>query len=42
MNAAKDGFFEAFEAEHSEDINTIEQSLLAKKQQLMNDAKPQE
>ena len=42
MNAAKDGFFEAFEAEHSEDINTIEQSLLAKKQQLMNDIKPQE
>ena len=42
MNAAKDGFFEAFEAEHSEDINTVEQSLLAKKQQLMNDAKPQE
>ena len=41
LNAAKDGFFEAFEAEHAEDINTIEQSLLAKKQQLMNDAKPQ-
>ena len=42
MNAVKDGFFDAFEAEHAEDINTIEQSLLAKKQQLMNDAKPQE
>ena len=34
LNAAKDGFFAEFESAHAEDIATIEQNLLAKKQQL--------
>ena len=34
LNAAKDGFFTEFENAHAEDIAAIEQSLLAKKQQL--------
>jgi hypothetical protein len=34
LNAAKDAFFADFESAHAEDIATIKQSLLAKKQQL--------
>lgn len=34
MNAAKDGFFDKFEAAHAEDIAAVEQALIAKKQQL--------
>lgn len=37
LNAAKDGFFAEFEGAHAEDIATIEQSLLAKKQQLKSE-----
>ena len=37
LNAAKDGFFAEFESAHAEDIATIEQSLLAKKQQLKSE-----
>ena len=37
LNAAKDGFFEEFESAHAEDIKTIEQSLLAKKEQLKSE-----
>ncbi len=37
LNAAKDGFFAEFESVHAEDIATIEQSLLAKKQQLKSE-----
>ena len=34
LNAAKDGFFAEFESAHADDIESIEQSLLAKKEQL--------
>ena len=34
LNAAKDGFFAEFEKAHADDIKSIEESLLAKKQQL--------
>jgi multidrug efflux pump subunit AcrA (membrane-fusion protein) len=34
INAAKDGFFAEFEQAHAEDIEAIEASLLAKKEQL--------
>lgn len=37
LNTAKDGFFAEFESAHAEDIATIEQSLLAKKQQLKSE-----
>ena len=37
LNAAKDGFFAEFESAHAEDIAAIEQSLMAKKQQLKTD-----
>ena len=37
MNAAKDGFFAEFESAHAEDIEAIEQALLAKKQQLQSE-----
>ena len=37
LNAAKDGFFAEFESAHAEDIATIEQSLLATKQQLKSE-----
>jgi hypothetical protein len=37
LNATKDGFFAEFESAHAEDIATIEQSLMAKKQQLKSD-----
>lgn len=37
LNAAKDGFFAEFESAHAEDIASIEQSLLAKKQQLKSE-----
>ena len=37
LNAAKDGFFAEFERAHAEDIAAIEQSLLAKKQQLKSE-----
>ena len=34
INAAKDGFFAEFEQAHAEDIEAIEASLLARKEQL--------
>ena len=37
LNAAKDGFFAEFESAHAEDIAAVEQSLLAKKQQLKSE-----
>ena len=37
LNAAKDGFFAEFESAHAEDIATIEQTLLKKKQQLKSE-----
>ena len=37
LNAAKDGFFAEFESAHAEDIVAIEQTLLAKKQQLKSE-----
>jgi hypothetical protein len=37
LNAAKDGFFASFEEAHGEDIKSIEQSLMAKKQQLRSE-----
>ena len=37
LNAAKDGFFAEFENAHAEDIAAIEQSLMAKKQQLKSE-----
>jgi len=37
LNAAKDGFFAEFESAHAEDIAAIEQTLLAKKQQLQSE-----
>ena len=37
LNAAKDGFFAEFESAHAEDIATIEQSLMDKKQQLKSE-----
>jgi hypothetical protein len=37
LNAAKDSFFAEFESAHAEDIASIEQSLLAKKQQLKSE-----
>ena len=37
MNAAKDGFFAEFESAHAEDIEAIEQALLAKKQLLQSE-----
>lgn len=42
LNATKDGFFAAFESKHADDIKSIEQSLLAKKQQLKNEIEIQE
>lgn len=38
-NAAKDGFFEEFEAAHKADIEKMENDLKAKKQELINQAK---
>ena len=35
MNEYKDSYFEKFEAEHSADIEAIENELLAKKQALI-------
>ena len=37
LNAAKDSFFAEFESAHAEDIATLEQSLLAKKQELKSE-----
>lgn len=37
LNAAKDGFFAEFESAHAEDIATVEQALIAKKQQLKSE-----
>ena len=37
LNAAKDGFFAEFEIAHAEDIAAIEETLLAKKQQLKSE-----
>ena len=37
LNAAKDGFFAEFESAHADDIETVEQMLLAKKQQLKSE-----
>lgn len=37
INAAKDSFFEEFESAHSDDIKAMEESLIAKKQQLKNE-----
>ena len=37
LNAAKDGFFAKFESAHAEDIAAIEETLLAKKQQLKSE-----
>jgi len=37
LNAAKDGFFAEFERAHAEDIAAIEETLLAKKQQLKSE-----
>ena len=37
MKAAKDGFFAEFESAHAEDIAAIEETLLAKKQQLKSE-----
>ena len=37
LNAVKDGFFAEFESAHAEDIATIEQALLEKKQQLKSE-----
>ena len=37
LNAAKDGFFAEFESAHADDIATIEETLLAKKQQLKSE-----
>ncbi len=37
LNVAKDGFFAEFESAHAEDIATIEQTLLAQKQQLKSE-----
>ena len=37
LNAAKDGFFAEFESAHAEDIAAIEETLLAKKQQLKSE-----
>ena len=37
LNAAKDGFFAEFENAHAEDIAAIEETLLAKKQQLKSE-----
>ena len=37
LNAAKDGFFAEFESAHAEDIEAIEETLLAKKQQLKSE-----
>ena len=34
LNAAKDGFFAQFEAEHAEDIKTTEEQLVAKKEEM--------
>ena len=39
LNAAKDGFFAEFESAHAEDIAAIEETLLAKKQQLKSEIK---
>ena len=39
LNAAKNGFFAEFEAAHAEDMKAVEDSLLAKKQQLKNEIK---
>lgn len=41
LNAAKDAFFEEFEAAHAEDISTVQQSLLAKKEQLKSELQPE-
>ena len=37
MNAAKDGFFTEFESAHAQDIEALEQTLLAKKQQMISE-----
>lgn len=37
VNAAKDGFFTEFESAHAQDIKALEQTLLAKKQQLISE-----
>ena len=37
INAAKDGFFTEFESAHAQDIEAVEQTLLAKKQQLISE-----
>lgn len=37
LNAAKDGFFAEFESAHAKDIETVEQALLAKKQELKSE-----
>ena len=37
LNAAKDAFFAEFESAHAEDIESIKQALLAKKQQLQSE-----
>ena len=37
LNAARDGFFAEFESAHAEDIAAIEETLLAKKQQLKSE-----
>ena len=37
LNAVKDGFFAEFESAHAEDIATVEQALLEKKQQLKSE-----
>ena len=42
LNTAKNNFFAAFESAHAEDITAIEQSLLAKKQQLKSEIKPEQ
>lgn len=39
VNAAKDAFFESFEAAHKDDITAIEEALRQKKQQLITEAK---
>ena len=39
LNAVKDGFFAEFESAHAEDIAAIEETLLAKKQQLKSEMK---
>ncbi len=42
VNAAKDSFFAAFEAEHMEDLQAMEEALLQRKQSLLASAKGEE